>query len=439
MTLTLKDRTRLADLSAEMDGEEVTVAGWIQDVRDLGGIAFVQLRDGLDVAQIVLPKKKVGEEIAGAFIDTHRESVVALKGKVQASDQAPGGFEVLPTEVEILNQAEAPLPMGVIDKVDTELETRIDNRFMDVRNPEVQAIFRVRAAVLQGGRTWFSDNGFTEIHSPNIIGTASEGGTDVFKVQYFEDEAYLSQSPQLYKQTMMATGIGGVFEVAKYFRAERHNTTRHLNESTAFDCEVPFIDDEEDVLWVLEHLVQAIWQHVADTCTDELDLLGVEVNVPETPFPRVTYDEAIEWTQDQVDEEVPWGEDLSRETERVLGEIMAEKGHDFYFITKYPEACKPFYAMPDGELSRSFDLGHKGMEVTSGAQRVHDPAMLEERLKAKDLEIGDFDDYLKPFKYGMPPHGGFGLGIERLVMELLGLKNVREAVLFPRDRTRLSP
>lgn len=439
MSIPLKERTSISELSAEMDGQEVVLGGWIQEVRDLGGIAFVQLRQGMDVCQVVLPKKKVDEDIADAFIETHRESAVALRGKIQASDQAPGGFEVLPLEVEVLNESAAPLPMGVVDRVETELDTRIDNRFLDVRNPEVQAIFRIRSAALEGGRAWFRENGFTEIHSPNIIGAASEGGTDVFEVQYFEDTAYLSQSPQLYKQTMMATGLDKVFEVAKYFRAESHNTRRHLNESTAFDCEVAWVDDEDDVLWVLEHLVQAIWQHVADTCQEELDLLDVEIDVPETPFPRVTYDEALDWTSDMVEEEVPWGEDLSTEAEKALGEVMGDKGHDFYFITKYPEACKPFYAMPDGELSRSFDLGHRGMEVTSGAQRVHDPEMLEDRLKAKGLEVGDFDDYLKPFKYGMPPHGGFGLGIERIVMEMLGLKNIREAVLFPRDRTRLSP
>ncbi len=439
MSIPLDERVAIPDLSADDDGDEVVIAGWIQEVRDLGGIAFVQLREGTSTGQVVLPKKKVSEEIADTLIETNRESVVAVQGTVQESDQAPGGYEVLPSQVEVLNEADAPLPMGVVDKVDTDLDTRIDNRFLDVRRPDVQAIFQIRAAALEGGRRWLIDEGFTEITSPNIIGAASEGGTDVFEVSYFEDTAYLSQSPQLYKQMMMATGLDRVFEIAKYFRAERHNTRRHLNESSAFDCETAFIDDEEDVLWVLENLVHAITSHVAEHCTDELEVLGKDVHVPETPFERVTYDEALDWTQDRVEEEVPWGEDLSTEAEYALGEIMADKGHEYYFITKYPDACKPFYAMPEGELSRSFDLGHKGMEVTSGAQRVHDPDQLEARIQEMGVDASDFEDYLKPFRYGMPPHGGFGLGLERVVMEMLELENIREAVLFPRDRSRLRP
>ncbi len=439
MSIPLSERVAIPELSADDDGDEVVIGGWIQEVRDLGGIAFVQIREGTSTAQVVLPKKKVTEEVAEALIETNRESVVAVKGTVQESDEAPGGFEVLPDAVEVLNEAKAPLPMGVVDKVDTDVDTRIDNRFMDVRRPEVQAIFKIRAAAMEGGRRWLMEEGFTEITSPNIIGAASEGGTDVFEVTYFEDSAYLSQSPQLYKQMMMATGLDRVFEIAKYFRAERHNTRRHLNESSAFDCEVAFIDDEDDVLWVLENLVQAITRHVDEHCTEELAALDKEVHVPETPLPRVTYDEALDWTEGEIDEEVPWGEDLSTEAEYALGDIMEEKRHEYYFITKYPDASKPFYAMPDGELSRSFDLGHKGMEVTSGAQRVHDPDLLEQRIKETGLDTSDFEDYLKPFHYGMPPHGGFGLGLERIVMEMLELPNIREAVLFPRDRSRLRP
>jgi aspartyl-tRNA synthetase len=440
MSLPLSERVAIPDLSEDDDGEEVVVAGWIQEVRDLGGIAFVQVREGTTTGQVVLPKSKVDEELADRLVEANRESVVAVQGTVQASDEAPGGFEILPDEGEVLNEAEAPLPMGVVDRVDTDMDTRIDNRFLDLRRPEVRAVFEIRAAALEGGREWLLEEGFTEITSPNIIGAASEGGTDIFEVEYFEETAYLSQSPQLYKQMMMGTGLDRVFEIAKYFRAEKHNTPRHLNESSAFDCEVAFIEDEDDVLWVLEELVHAITSHVDEHCTEQLEALGKEVTVPDTPFPRVTYDEALDWTEDEVEEEVPWGEDLSTEAEYALGDIMAEKGHEYYFITKYPDACKPFYAQPDGdELSRSFDLGHKGMEVTSGAQRVHDPELLEQRIEERGLETSDFEDYVKPFKYGMPPHGGFGLGLERIVMEMLELDNIREAVLFPRDRDRLRP
>ncbi len=440
MSISLSERVGIPELGPGDDGREVVVAGWIQEVRDLGGIAFVQLRQETETGQIVLPKSKVDEDVVDTLVEANRESVVAVRGLVQESDEAPGGYEVLPEEAQILNEAEAPLPMGVVDRVDTDLDTRIENRFIDVRQPEIQSIFSIRSAALAGGRNWLLEEDFTEIHSPNIIGAASEGGTDVFEVQYFEETAYLSQSPQLYKQMMMGTGLDRVFEIAKYFRAESHNTRRHLNESSAFDCEIAFIEDEEDVLWVLENLVHAITSHVAETCTEELEILDHDVTVPKTPFPRVTYDEALDWTAEDIEEEVAWGEDLSTEAEYALGDIMADKGHEYYFITKYPDACKPFYAQPEGdELSRSFDLGKSGMEVTSGAQRVHDPDLLRERIEAMGAETSDFEDYLKPFRYGMPPHGGFGLGIERIVMEMLDLQNIREAVLFPRDRDRLRP
>jgi aspartyl-tRNA synthetase len=441
MSVPLSERVAIPELGPEDEGREVVVAGWIEETRDLGGIAFVQVREGTDTGQVVLRKKKVDEDVIDTFLETNRESVVAVHGTVQETDQAPGGFEILPDTVDVLNEADAPLPMGVVDRVDTELETRIDNRFIDLRSADVQSIFKIRAAALEGGRQWLLEENFTEITSPNIIGAASEGGTDVFEVQYFEDQAYLSQSPQLYKQMMMGTGLDRVFEIAKYFRAETHNTTRHLNESSAFDCEIAFVEDEDDVLWVLENLVHAITSYVDEHCTDELETLDHELTVPETPFPRVTYDEALDWTEDLVEEEVPWGKDLSTEAEKALGEIMQDKGHEYYFITKYPDECKPFYAMPEPgtDLSRSFDLGKSGMEVTSGAQRVHDPDLLEQRIEAMGVDKSDFEDYLKPFDYGMPPHGGFGLGLERIVMEMLDLSNIREAVLFPRDRDRLTP
>jgi aspartyl-tRNA synthetase len=440
MSIPLSERVGIPELGPDDDGREVVVAGWIQEVRDLGGIAFVQLRQGTETGQIVLPKSKVDEETVDTLVEANRESVAAVNGTVQESDEAPGGFEVLPDEAELLNEADAPLPMGVVDRVDTDMDTRLENRFIDVRNPEVQAIFRIRAAAVEGGRQWLQEEGFTEFTSPNIIGAASEGGTDIFEVQYFEETAYLSQSPQLYKQMMMATGLDKVFEIAKYFRAESHNTRRHLNESSAFDCEVAFIDDEEDVLWVLENLVHAITSFVDENCQEELEILDHDVTVPDTPLPRVTYDEALDWTADDVEEEVPWGEDLSTEAEYALGDIMEDKDHEYYFITKYPDECKPFYAQPEGEeLSRSFDLGKSGMEVTSGAQRVHDPDLLRQRIEEMGADTEDFEDYLKPFRYGMPPHGGFGLGIERIVMEMLDLHNIREAVLFPRDRDRLRP
>ena len=450
MPVNLRDRKYALDIDPKaMDGQDVVVAGWIQETRDMGGIAFVILRDRTGTLQLVLPKKKLDAALVEQFVTPQRESVIAVLGTVKASEKARNGYEVLPKEMTLLNESAAPLPVGVVDKVEADLDTRLDNRFLDLRKPEIQAIFKVRSVLVNAGIRSFTRQSFVQVHTPRIIGASSEGGTDLFAVKYFEKDAYLAQSPQLYKQMLMATGLDRQFEVATYFRAEKHNSYRHLNEVTAFDVEMAFVEDEEDVMRVLETAVRDMWQAVHDESQKELTLLGKTVEVPALPFPRLTYDEALKlvnqtgkWRNDKGEAaEIPHGDDLNASAEKILGEVMRERGHAFYFITKYPEDIRPFYTFveEDGKTTRSFDLEHAGLEVTSGAQRQHDPKKLEERLRHKGLDPEDFEDYLKPFRYGMPPHGGFGLGIDRLTMEVLGLTNVREAVLFPRDRTRLAP
>lgn len=419
-------------------GTEVTVAGWIEDVRKLGSVAFVILRDRAGTLQVTALKKEMQIEQFKELTSATRESVVSVRGVVQQSAQARNGYEILPKEINVLNIAAAPLPLGVVDKVEADMDTRLDNRFIDLRKSNVQAIFKIRSAVIQAGREYLLRNKFVEVHTPKIISASSEGGTALFKVKYFENDAYLAQSPQLYKQMMMATGLDKVFEIAWYFRAEEHNTRRHLNESTAFDIEMAFINDESDVMNTLEGLVHYIWKYIADSCQTELKALGKEVKVPSLPFARVSYDDALKLLAER-GRSIEWGEDIGTEDEKLLGDIMKEKGQDFYFITRYPLAAKPFYAHPEGGKARAFDLEYCGMELSSGAQRIHDPKLLEERIAAKGLNLKDFEAYLKAFKYGMPPHGGFGLGIERTIMEMLGLDNIRECILFPRDRTRISP
>ena len=449
MTVDLTQRKYALDVGPQDHNQEVVVAGWIQETRDMGGIAFVILRDRSGTVQVVLPKKKLDAALVESLTGLNRESVVAIRGEVKPSEKARNGYEILPREVRLLSKAEAPLPLGVVDKVDADLDTRLDNRFMDLRKPEIQAIFKVRSTLVKAGIDSFHRQGFLQVHTPRIIGASSEGGTDLFPVKYFERDAFLAQSPQLYKQMLMATGVDRQFEVATYFRAEKHNSYRHLNEITAFDVEMAFIESEEQVMHVLETAVRDMWAAVAEHNQKELQLLGKTVTVPTLPFLRIPYEEALKLVNDSKrflndkgePAEIPHGEDLNAAAEKVLGEIMRERGVEFYFITKYPEQIRPFYTFveEDRPISRSFDLEHAGLEVTSGAQRQHDHAKLVERLRHKGLDPADFEDYLKPFKYGMPPHGGFGLGIDRLAMEVLGLNNVREAVLFPRDRTRLHP
>ena len=425
------------DVPEEEFGKKITVAGWVEDIRNLGSIAFVILRDKKGTLQVTLLKKE-NPEVFSSFNEISRESVVSVTGLCQKSDKARNGYEILPDEYQLLSRAEIPLPLGIVDKVDAELETRLDNRFIDLRKSEVQAIFTIRSQVIGAVHEFLRSEQFEEVHTPKIIGTSSEGGTDVFKVSYFNRDAFLAQSPQLYKQMLMATGIDRVYEIAWYFRAEEHNTRRHLNESTAVDVEMAFIDSEEDVMSILERLVQSMWKK-ASIMKNSLEILGKELEVPDLPFPRVKYDDVITLLEKN-GSEINWGYDLGTEDERLLGQIMKEQGDEFYFITKYPLEAKPFYTMPFEEKhSCGFDLECKGVELASGSQRIHDVELLKKRIEALGLKVDDFDSYLHGFRYGMPPHGGFGFGLERFMMELLDIQNIRECILFPRDRTRLYP
>lgn len=425
------------DVTSKNHGKTITVAGWVEDIRNIGSIAFVILRDKKGTLQVTALKKE-SSELFEKLVNIPRESVIAVKGLCKKSDKARNGYEVIPKELEILSASETPLPLGVVDKVESELETRLDNRFIDLRKQEIQAIFKVRNKVFAAVHEYLSSKNFVEVHTPNIIASSSEGGTDVFKLKYFEKNAFLAQSPQLYKQMLMATGLDRVYEIAWYFRAEEHNTRRHLNESTAIDLEMAFINSEEDVMKILEGLAHNMWKKAGE-CKEELDILEKKIVVPKLPFKRVIYDDAIK-KLNKNGSEIKWGEDLGTEEEKLLGEIMKKEGCNFYFITKYPIEAKPFYTMPEGnKYSRGFDLACKGVEIASGSQRIHDVELLKKRLKACDLNPKDFESYLKAFRYGMPPHGGFGFGIERFLMELLDIKNIRECILFPRDRTRLTP
>jgi len=425
------------DVTKKDYNKSITVAGWIEDIRNIGSIAFVILRDRKGTLQLTVLKKK-SPELFEKLTSLSRESVISVKGVCKENEKVRNGYEILPEGVKVLSIAKTPLPLGVVDKVEADFDTRLDNRFIDLRKQKNQAIFTIRNTVIAVVHEYLRSQGFIEVHTPKIIASSSEGGTDVFKLKYFEKEAFLAQSPQLYKQSLMASGLDRVYEIAWYFRAEEHNTRRHLNESTAVDLEMAFINDEEEVMNVLENLVYNMWKRASE-CKNELKILDKKISVPELPFARIAYDEAVNKLQDR-NSSIEWGQDLGTDDERLLGDIMKEKGTEFYFITKYPLESKPFYTMPAGEkYSRGFDLECKGIEIASGSQRIHEVKLLEERMKACNLNPKDFEPYLKAFKYGMPPHGGFGFGIERFLMELLDIKNIRECILFPRDRTRLTP
>lgn len=425
---------RSTEITPEKDGEEVVVAGWVHEVRDLGGLVFIVLRDREGFIQITLPKKVVDSDTFKRARKVSRESVIMVEGIVKKEDKAPNGFEIIPKKLEILSESSAPLPLEVTEKVPAELDTRLDNRFMDLRRPKVQAIFRIKSQVVKSIRDFLYSEGFIEVQTPKIVSTATEGGTELFPISYFEKEAFLNQSPQLYKQIMMSAGFEKVLEIGPIFRAEEHNTTRHLNEATSVDIEMSFTD-HEGVMKLLERLVAKVYEDVIEKCEKFLKILELKLEVPEIPFPRITYSSAIEIAKKS--QEIPWGEDLDLQALKTIGEEV----EGFYFITEWPTKIKPFYVMPfeDEQLCKSFDLMYDYIELASGAQREHRYQKLVESIKAKGLQPESFDFYLKAFRYGMPPHAGWGLGLERFIMAMLRLGNIREAMLFPRDRVRVSP
>lgn len=428
-------RIPIADVTPE--SERAVVIGWINEVRDLGGLAFYILRDRTGFLQVTIVKKKAPEAVITAAKEASRESVVRVTGTVKATEKAPGGRELIPETFEIISRAESPLPLDVSEKVPAEIDTRLDNRYLDARRPRVAAIFQIRSAVTHAIGNLFHEEGFTNITTSKIVAAATEGGTELFPLAYFEKEAFLNQSPQLYKQMMMAAGFEKVYEIAPIFRAEEHNTTRHLNEATSIDVEISFAD-HNDVMDLLERVIVRAYTTVAESCGPALEALGTEFAVPNTPFPRITYAEAIDIAALSIDEEISYGNDLSTAAERAIGNEMGEH----YFITDWPTEIKPYYAMPyedDPSICKAFDLMHPRMELSSGAQRIHEHDLLTTQIAAKGLSPESFSFYLQPFRYGMPPHAGWGLGMERLIMTMLDLPNIREAVLFPRDRHRVTP
>ncbi|RQH02033.1 aspartate--tRNA(Asn) ligase [Natrarchaeobius oligotrophus] len=434
----MQDRTYTADAEP---GDHVTVSGWIHEIRDLGGIAFLILRDSTGKIQIKFEKDEMDDDLVETGLGAARESVVSVSGSVEEEPRAPTGVEVVPEEVEIVSAADPELPLDPSGKVDADLSTRLDNRTLDLRKDDVQAIFEIRAEIMRAVRERFREFRCTEINTPKIVATGTEGGTELFPITYFGEEAFMNQSPQLFKQLIAGSNVERVFEIGPIFRAEEHNTPRHLNEATSIDFEGAFCD-ESDAMDVAEGIVKAAYEAVERNCGEELEALGLadEFAVPEGEFPRLSYEEAIERINatGELDEQLVWGDDLPTEGEKALGADVG--GH--YFITDWPSEIKPFYIQDhdhDEQLSTGFDLMHPRMELVSGGQREHRHEKLIDGFEQQGLDPNEFEYYTKMFKYGMPPHAGFGLGGERLVMTTLGLENIREAVLFPRDRQRLSP
>ncbi len=420
------------------------LGGWVQEIKNLGGIAFMKVRDRTGVFQVVLSKEDMGEEGFDEAVDIPRESVVVVEGEKKDTDQTQLGYEIVPKSLKVESEADKPLPLGVVDKVESEMGTRFDNRFLDLRKEEKKKVFQIRDLLLEGVREFFDKEDFIEVHTPKIVAAGAEGGATLFELDYYGDEAFLAQSPQLYKQMLMGSGFERVFEIGPAYRAEDFATVRHTSEFISLDFEISFIESSADIMDMTSYMIIYAFEYVKKEGDDLLDDLGVELKVPDHPFKKIPYRECISILEDMGHE---WeGEpDIGTEEEKILGKYVEEQfDTEFFFITEFPTQVKKntFYAMRkeyDPSLTTYFDLEYKGQELVSGGQREHRYSILVEQMEEVGLEEGDFESYLKPFKYGMPPHGGIGLGIDRLLQKMLDFENVREAILFPRDPERLEP
>lgn len=421
--------------------QEVKVAGWAHEIRDIGKLVFIVLRDREGEIQITAKQDETDDEVFETAKNLGKEDVIEVTGSVEHSDQAPGGREIKPDAINVLNKAETPLPLEVSGDVDSDLATRLDNRFIDLRKEEVHAVFSLKTKALRAMRDWFNDEEYIEIDTPLISKGGAEGGADLFPVIYYQDEAFLSQSPQLYKQMLMAAGFDKVFEVGTAFRAEDFATSRHVSEIDMFDVELAFIDDHHDVMDVQEESLRYTLRKVKERAERELDLLDVDLQVPEDDFPRITFDRAREILKEEYDHVPEDDDDLDTKGEKLLGEHFEQKGHPAFFVVGFPN--EKFYYMqdvPDDDVaSRKFDLIYKGQELTSGGQREHDMDTLLEYMDKQGADTSNFEFYLEAFKFGMPPHGGYGLGIDRMVQKICELENIKEAILFPRSPNRLEP
>ncbi len=423
------------DIKPELDGKEVLVLGWVQDIRDLGGIRFVILQDKEGPVQITIPRDKASSKVIKNADALQRQYSIGVKGTVKKMEKAPGGAEIIPNEIRILGIARQPLPLDITGRTPAEIDVRLDARVLDLRRDENQAVFRIQHVTLEATRSFLSKQGFIEVYTPRIIVSATEGGAALFPVAYFKREAFLAQSPQLYKEQLILD-FEKVFEIGPFFRAEESHTRRHLSEFISIDIEEAFAT-AEDAMKVLEELIRQVCMDVKKKCERELKILKHKVDVPKTPFKHFTYDEILEeLKEDGI--RVPWGEDIPTPAFRTLGKLHPY----YYFLTDWPTKSKAFYIKPRDDtpdLCEGFDLMWRWIEIASGGTRIHSKPLLIKRLKEQGMRPESFKHHLQAFDYGMPPHAGWAIGLARLVMALTGKHNIREVVLFPRDRFRLTP
>lgn len=414
--------------------KKIKVEGWVYRIRKLKEITFLILRDRSGLVQCVIENKSINTD------NINIESVVSVVGEVMISKNALNPFEILIEEINIISESEE-LPIEINKKdYNANLETTLNNRAISLRHEKVNSVFKIQNIIVQSFREFLIEKGFTEIFTPKIVSEGAEGGTQLFKIKYFEKTAYLAQSPQFYKQMMVGAGFERVFEVAHVYRAEEHNTSRHLNEYVSMDLEFGFIEDEYEIMNLEEELIKYILNSVEEKGKKYLELLNANLPRIHGSIPKIELKEAIKIIEAKYNKKGLEG-DLDPEGEKLICKYAKEElSCDFIFITNYPRKKRPMYTMPLGEEgTRSFDLLFRGVEITTGGQRIHNYNMLINSMKEKGLNPNDYEGYTEIFKYGMPKHGGLVIGLERITAQLLNLNNIREATLIPRDRTRITP
>ena len=434
-----KETTSVSEiLSGDYVGKTVKMNGAVHNIRDMGEFAFVILRKAEGLVQCVYEEGKTEFDLK----NLKEESAVEVTGVVELEERAPQDFELRLTGIRVLSEPAETMPIAINKwKMNTSLETRLSLRPVSLRNVRERAKFKIQEGIVRGFREFLSSQGFTEVHTPKIVSRGAEGGANVFKLNYFNKKAELGQSPQFYKQMMVGV-FDRVFEVAPVFRAEKHNTTRHLNEYIGLDFEMGYIDSFEDVMAMETDFLKYTMELLKSEYKKELDMLGIDLPSI-SQIPHVRFAEAKQLVSEKYNRKIRNPFDLEPEEEVLIGRYFKEEyDSDFVFVTPYPSKKRPFYAIDDPEdtsVTLSFDLLYKGLEITTGGQRIHDYQMILEKMEKRGMDPEDIKDYLMIFKYGMPPHGGLGIGLERLTMRLLDEQNVRETSLFPRDVTRLEP
>jgi len=424
------------------NGKMVHVNGWVQETRIFGGLKFVILKDRTGFIQITLPKKEVKEEIFNSIDKLTKESVIYVTGICQKSEKAQMGAEIIPDKLEIISLADAPTPIDTSGKIKSDLSVRLDHRFLDVRNRKSTALYRIRSKIFKSTVDYFDGAGFFNINTPKLTTIGVESGAELFEVNYFDKKVYLAQSPQVYKQMFSAGAFEKVYEIAPVYRAEKSHTAHHLTEFIGIDFEQAFIKSEHDVMDTVEGLMKAIIKGVNESCKEELEIWDRELKAP-GKFPRIKMDDAKKMLSEK-GYVLGRDDDLGLEEQAVLSELVKKKYDcEFMFLYDYPFAIRPFYHMkPKGvpDISKSFDLVWNGIECATGAQREHRYEVLKKQAKEDGIELDkDMASYSEIFRYGCPPHGGTGLGLDRIVASLLELSNIREGILLPRDPERTSP